>query len=466
MAAMGGKRRRGEKIASPNQLQPERVTDFLWGLAVTAPEHPLVLRDDGPMGSALGGDTPRCEPAPGEAVTSTSPALDEDADPPLPPTIYSTMFPKRGSSPPPGWPATDTTRGAQTAVSPPPELVRPALIDARPLLDGVLTPDADPVREEAAWWARHGRRMRPIPAGRAPQLEAACVIESVAPGSSAASQLVTADVRREAGDLDGAAQAIAAALASELDIPGGTERHQSLGPVIERARQLVSPIAREPRQTSPEERAMLERFRQRWRAGERLAAVLELRAFTRTAAASGLAVERLLEAERALSLGRRERLRWGDDDVVIVFGTTAWLGRSDADIDVPSPLISRQHLLFTATDTGPVARDHASANGTFIEQHGPRLELHIEKRCELRLGGDIEVCVEPLGEAGRHLRVRTALGITLLALGERLELDGVVLQRWQSDGLAGWQLQPSLHAASRALARGDRFPFGGLELRL
>jgi hypothetical protein len=477
---MGGKRRRGVNVASPNRLQPDRVTDVLWGLAITAPEHPLAQRDDGPIGSAFSRDLQRREPAPSDDTSDAE--AEAEADPPLPPTINSTMFPKSVPSPPPGWPG--LADDPITPAGPPPERHRMAEPSERPSIEELLRPRAsarEPISreliEEVGWWARNGRRMRgdewrepPRPAQSVPQPAPAARMDDKAPMVAASEQLAAADAQREQGDTPGAARSIGSSLAIAVDVPGGVERHESVSPVLERARQLVSPAAREQRQTSAAELAMLERFEERWRRGERLDAVLELRTFLRSDG-SGRAVERLLAAERALALRHRERICVGGEALTVVFGRAAWLGRSDVDIEVPSPLVSRQHLLFVAGEAGPIARDHASANGTFASTAGPRLEQLIDKPMELRLGGEVAISVEPFG-AG-HLRVRTPGETTLLVLGEQLLLEGVELSRWQASDLAGWRFRASAEAVlddvalrSGELARGDRLRIADLTLSL
>ncbi len=474
---MGGKRRRGVNVASPNQVQPSRVTDFLWALAITAPELPLAGRDDGPLGTALARDRQRCDPAPSTAVT----AAETEAEPPLPPSIYSTVYGKSVRSPPPGWPGlADAALQSDALTTPTPESQRSATDRERPTVEAMLEvagtrePVSRELIEEVGWWARNGRRMRgddqlepPRPAPVVPTpSEAPATAEE--PMVTASAKLAAADAEREQGNILGAARAIGSALAIAMDVPGGLERHESLSPVIERARQLVSPAAREPGQPAPAEIAMLQRFEGRWQRGERLDAVLELRAFVRSEG-SGRAVERLLAAEGALALRHRERICVGGEELTVVFGRAAWLGRSDADIDVPSLLVSRQHLLFVASESGPVARDHGSRNGTFAGDKGPRLDQRIDAAIELRLGGEVQVAVEPFGVD--HLRVQTPGATTLLALDERLVLDGVALTRWRASDLAGWRFEAgpgtTLNgvALSRGeLARGDWLRIGGLDI--
>jgi predicted component of type VI protein secretion system len=83
-----------------------------------------------------------------------------------------------------------------------------------------------------------------------------------------------------------------------------------------------------------------------------------------------------------------------------LIGNTVTLGRDAlADIIIVDPEVSRQHVQFTATDTGYRLKDLGSTNGTFV--NGRRLtdeSVDLEPGQEIKLGGTIVLHYEEASE--------------------------------------------------------------------
>jgi predicted component of type VI protein secretion system len=83
-----------------------------------------------------------------------------------------------------------------------------------------------------------------------------------------------------------------------------------------------------------------------------------------------------------------------------LIGNTVTLGRDAlADIIIVDPEVSRQHVQFTATDTGYRLKDLGSTNGTFV--NGRRLtdeSVDLEPGQEIKLGGTIVLRYEETSE--------------------------------------------------------------------
>ncbi len=96
------------------------------------------------------------------------------------------------------------------------------------------------------------------------------------------------------------------------------------------------------------------------------------------------------------------------------------IGRSDAAIEVASPMLSRRHLAFYEQDGAPVVEDLATRNGTLLA--GARLgaPLPVRSPLSLRLGGEVACEVAP--RPGGGLRVEVAGERYVLPLAPRVAL--------------------------------------------
>ncbi|MBI5534675.1 MAG: FHA domain-containing protein [Deltaproteobacteria bacterium] len=116
---------------------------------------------------------------------------------------------------------------------------------------------------------------------------------------------------------------------------------------------------------------------------------------------------------RSLARSTRERLLagpcveavLGDEPVVIALGDEVSIGRSDATIVMPSPVLSRKHLELKQSDQGPIVCDLQSRNGTLLA--GARLAgpIAVGAGLDLKLGGQIELRVQPRGDGALRLQV-------------------------------------------------------------
>ncbi|MCS6900442.1 MAG: FHA domain-containing protein, partial [Myxococcales bacterium] len=88
-----------------------------------------------------------------------------------------------------------------------------------------------------------------------------------------------------------------------------------------------------------------------------------------------------------------------------VLGPEVSLGRSGATIALPSPVLSRLHLLFHARHGIPTVEDLATRNGTFLAGARLAAPLPIRSPLSLELGGEVPCEVEPWGDAGLQLRL-------------------------------------------------------------
>lgn len=123
----------------------------------------------------------------------------------------------------------------------------------------------------------------------------------------------------------------------------------------------------------------------------------------------------------------------------IAFGDEVSIGRADATLVVPSPAISRRHLLVRRGTPGPEALDAGSRNGTTLA--GARLDVPVAvgEGIDVLLGGEVPVSLAPW-QGG----VRIAVGdrVVYAPLGP-LEIHG-----WRvAPGADGWL---ELQAASPA----------------
>ncbi len=114
-----------------------------------------------------------------------------------------------------------------------------------------------------------------------------------------------------------------------------------------------------------------------------------------------------------------------------VLGQEVSLGRSGATIDLPSPVLSRQHLLFHARDGVPTVEDLATRNGTFLAGARLAAPLQVRSLLSLALGGEVSCEVEPWGDAGLQLRLGGEL--YRLPLAPRAPVGPWILEAAQGD---------------------------------
>jgi hypothetical protein len=227
-------------------------------------------------------------------------------------------------------------------------------------------------------------------------------------------------------------------LARELEAVGATraaaEAFGLSGSVEDQARMLVEAGAVERLEqvlSAEQERLRAERGRESLHRR-----VLDLRACGRRREAVALARsveaahdERLEvlahEIETLRQRGPRASLLIDGQSVEVAFGEPLVIGRSDADVVVPSPGVSRRHLEIGRTADGIVeVCDLGSSNGTFLR--GVRLDVpvRVEAELSLTLGGDVPVTI----------RLRDDGGVWVEAAGRSVIAPLGPLR------LAGWEL--------------------------
>jgi hypothetical protein len=115
--------------------------------------------------------------------------------------------------------------------------------------------------------------------------------------------------------------------------------------------------------------------------------------------AEGRADERVkavaTEIETRRAQGPRVRLEIDGEITDVVFGQRIVVGRSGADLVVPSPSVSREHLSVRIGPNGPEVIDEGSRNGTLLG--GVRIDVPISvgEGLELMLGGEVPLTVKP-----------------------------------------------------------------------
>jgi FHA domain len=193
----------------------------------------------------------------------------------------------------------------------------------------------------------------------------------------------------------------------QLDQPELAARAFALaGDVDAEARSLISAgdverleavlDAEQQRQEDKRDRAaLLERLGDLDRAGRRREAL----ALTRDAPNEVQVEEAFAALRRSIELKccRRDPVRLELDGrrLEVAFGDTLRIGRSDVNLVVASPAVSRAHLEVRRGANGPEAVDLGSHNGTWLS--GARLgaPLEITPGLELSLGGEVRVVFEP-----------------------------------------------------------------------
>ena len=117
-------------------------------------------------------------------------------------------------------------------------------------------------------------------------------------------------------------------------------------------------------------------------------------------------------------------------------GREVVVGRSGSTIEIPSPAISRSHLVLSRDESGPTVRD-VSRNGTTLNGIGLDATLHIREALTLKLGGEVSVRLAPDPEFG--VRVEILDEVLFAPLGELRSRVGVF-----ELGADGWlELDPA-----------------------
>lgn len=143
---------------------------------------------------------------------------------------------------------------------------------------------------------------------------------------------------------------------------------------------------------------------------------------------SFLALRQRIEAARLDSACVHLLLR--DRPVDVVFGDNLVLGRTGAQVEVPSPAVSRAHLgVRRGEDGAPEVVDLGSRNGTLLGGARLAAALPVGSGVELSLGGSVSLRVEPR-EGG-----------VLLALAAR-EILAPLGPFLICDGETRWSLEP------------------------
>ncbi len=91
--------------------------------------------------------------------------------------------------------------------------------------------------------------------------------------------------------------------------------------------------------------------------------------------------------------------------VTIVVDPEVVVGRADAGINIPSPALSRRHLILHADAAGPLVSDAGSRNGTTLA--GTRIDgaLPVGDGLDLVLGGQVPIRMDRWGERGVSVSV-------------------------------------------------------------
>jgi hypothetical protein len=168
--------------------------------------------------------------------------------------------------------------------------------------------------------------------------------------------------------------------------------------------------------------------------GQRVAALGVARAFLAAHPADDEARALLSSLQGKLLRPPSVRLLAGGQETRWVLAVEVFLGRTDADLLVASPVLSRRHLrLFRGPDGAPFVEDLATRNGTLLAGARLAAPLPIRGPLSLSLGGEIACLIEPEGAGVRvqvngvayhlPLAVEAALGPWRLRAAE----DGVRL---------------------------------------
>jgi hypothetical protein len=152
--------------------------------------------------------------------------------------------------------------------------------------------------------------------------------------------------------------------------------------------------------------------------------------------------------------------RLGQQLVTIALGDEAFVGRSDSTIVLPSPVLSRRHLLFKRGPQGPLVCDLQSRNGTLLA--GARLDgpIEIGEGLQLSLGGQITCRIDPTSDGA--LRLLIADQTWLLPLGPmkigpfRMVAAERCVQVHQGQGVTPPVLNGLLANVPIDLCRGDK----------
>jgi hypothetical protein len=206
------------------------------------------------------------------------------------------------------------------------------------------------------------------------------------------------------------------------------------------------------------------------RRGQRLAAVGVGRAFL-----AGHADAEVAAAARGLLArlcrGPRLTLALDGEEVALLLGDVVTVGRVEASLTIPSPLVSRAHVRLFRRDGVALVEDLGSHNGTWLAGARLAAPLPIGAGVALALGGQIPCSLVPApGALAGAIAVTVAgerwiaplgpldLGVARLATETR-EAELVVTLRLAPGG-AAW-LEEAPVASAIELSPGDRLRLGG-----
>ncbi len=111
----------------------------------------------------------------------------------------------------------------------------------------------------------------------------------------------------------------------------------------------------------------------------------------------------LRDVELRKVVGTRVRLEIDGQSREIAFGTEVLIGRADATVTVPSPAVSREHLVLRRGPEGPEAVDLGSRNGTLLRGVKLATPLTVREPVELSLGGEVPLTLAPIADGGLRI---------------------------------------------------------------
>ena len=205
-------------------------------------------------------------------------------------------------------------------------------------------------------------------------------LEALADVTSCDAQILAADLHAELGHTGRALAKVEEALAGDIEVMGGKERLGRWRSVEDRTRALQEAscderfdedVGRDGHPGDPAPEQLLRSFEDLDRRGQRCRAIMLARAWLREGSHGGV-TERLLDIEARLVHGPCVDIEWEGAPIRIVIAPVMVLGRADQYVVVPSPAVSRSHLVIRRAGSTPVIEDLGSQNGTFVA--GARLD--------------------------------------------------------------------------------------------